>query len=70
MTNEILAELHAIKDALSARYVGDVYSILADIKKGEDDLRAKGFKFVSPPAYPAAMVGTAFQRNRFAHRQA
>ncbi len=70
MTDEILAEVHAIKDALSKRFEGDVQAIFADIKKGEEELRAHGFKFVEPPTHPAAMAGTAFQRNRFAHSRA
>lgn len=70
MTDEILAEVHAIKDALSKRFDGDIHAIYADIKKGEEELRANGFKFVAPPINPAAMAGTAFRRNRFARRHA
>ncbi|MEI6738630.1 MAG: hypothetical protein WCL29_09165 [Pseudomonadota bacterium] len=49
MTDEILAEVYAIKDALSKRFGGDINAIYADIKKGEAELRANGFKFVAPP---------------------
>lgn len=70
MTDEILAEVHAIKDALSERFDGDIHAIYVDIKKGEEELRANGFKFVSPPINPALVASTAFQRNRFAHRHA
>lgn len=69
MTDEILAEVHTIKNALSKRFERGVHAIFVDIKKGEDELRAQGFRFVLPPVHPAAMAGTAFQRNRFANRR-
>ena len=68
MNDEIITEVHAIKDDLSKRFKGDVQAILEDIKKGEEELRACGFKFVSPPENPAGLPNSAFQRNRFAHR--
>ena len=68
MNDEIMTEVHAIKDALSERFQGDVQAMLAEIKKGEEELRACGFKFVSPPENPAALPHSALQRNRFAHR--
>ena len=68
MTDEIIAEVHAIKDALSKQFKGDARAIFEEIKKGEDDLRARGFEFVSPPESPAELPNSAFQRNRFSHR--
>ena len=69
MNDEIIAEVHAVKDALSARFNGDVKAIFEDIQKGEEELRACGFKFASPPENPAELPNSAFQRNRFAHRR-
>ena len=69
MTDEIIAEVHAIKDALSKRFEGDARAILEDIKIGEAELRALGFKFVAPPENPSLLPSSPFQRNRFAHRQ-
>ena len=69
MNDEIITEVHAIKDALSARFKGDVKAIFEEIKKGEEELRACGFKFVSPPENAAGLPNSAFQRNRFAHRR-
>ena len=68
MNDEIITEVHAIKDALSKRFKGDVRAIFEDIKKGEEELRASGFKFVSPPENPAELPSSALQRNRFSHR--
>ena len=69
MNDEIITEVHAIKDALSKRFEGDVQAIFEDIKKGEEELRARGFKFVSPPENSDGVPNSAFQRNRFAHRR-
>ena len=68
MTDEIIAEVHAIKDALSKRFKGDTRDIFEELKKGEDELRARGFEFISPPENPAELPNSAFQRNRFSHR--
>lgn len=64
-----MAEVHAIKDALSERFKGDVKAMFEDIKRGEVELRACGFKFVSPPENRAGLPNSAFQRNRFTHRR-
>lgn len=69
MTDEIGAELYSIKDALSKRFNGDVQATFYDMKKGEAELRARGFQFVAPPGNPTRLPNSAFQRNRFAHRQ-
>ena len=69
MNDEIIAEVHAIKDALSKRFEGDVQAIFEEMKKGEEELRACGFKFVSPPENPDGLPISAFQRNRFSHRR-
>ena len=34
MNDEIITEVHAIKDALSKRFKGDARAIFEDIKKG------------------------------------
>lgn len=68
MTDEIIAEVHAIKDALSKQFKGNAHAIFEEIKKGEDELRARGFEFISPPENSAELHNSAFQRNRFSHR--
>lgn len=43
MSDEIITEVHAIKDALSERFKGNIHELFEEIKKGEDELRASGF---------------------------
>ncbi|MEZ5584071.1 MAG: hypothetical protein R3F37_16230 [Candidatus Competibacteraceae bacterium] len=39
MNDEIIQELHAIKDALAAKFNADLRLIFADIKRGEKNCR-------------------------------
>ena len=64
MTDEILAEVHAAKDALAAQHGGSLHSLYAAIKQGEAELQAKGFRVLPPPSSPAHLPGTALQRSR------
>lgn len=69
MTDEIVAEFHAIKDSLSKSFERDSRVVLEDIKKGESELRGRGFQFISPPDDPTGLPFSAYQRNRFMHRR-
>lgn len=69
MTDEILAEVHTIKDALAAQYGGDLRSLFAAIKRGEGELLAKGCRVIAPPVHPAHLPGTALQRSRSLRRR-
>ncbi len=64
MTDEILAEVHSIKDVLAAQHGGDLRSLFAAIKRGEEELLAKGCRVIEPPAHPVHLLGTALQRSR------
>jgi hypothetical protein len=68
MSDQIIAEVHAIKDALSEKFKGNIHELFEEIKKGEDELRASGFHFISPPENTATLPSSAFQRNHFTHR--
>jgi hypothetical protein len=68
LNDEIIEEVHAIKDALAAKCNYDLKLMFEDIKRGEAELRAAGFKFVLPPENPTNLPNTALQRTRFAHR--
>lgn len=68
MTDEIIAEVHAIKDALGAKYAGDLDALFEDFKRGEAELKAAGILVLPPPANPVSLPSTALQRTRFAHR--
>lgn len=67
MTDEIMMEVHAIKDAIGVKYGNNLDALFKEIQLGEARLRAAGVQIVLPPANPANLLGTALQRNRFAH---
>lgn len=70
MSDEIIAELHAIKDAIGAQFNYDLRALFVDIKRCEAELQDKGVRVITPPTDPARMESTALQRMRFARRQA
>ena len=65
MNDEILAEVRAIKDDIGAKFNYDLRALFEEIKSGEAELQAKGFRLIPPPADPADLPSTALQRNRF-----
>lgn len=67
MNDEIIKELHDIKDNLAAEFNYDLRLMFADIKRGEAELIAAGFDLTTPPVNPDKLHETALQRIRFAH---
>ena len=68
MTDEIMREIHAIKDAIGAKYGNDLEALFKEIKLGEARLQAAGVQIVPPPVNPSNLPNTPLQRTRFAHR--
>jgi hypothetical protein len=68
MTDEIMREVHAIKDAIGAKYGNDLDALFNEIQLGEARLKAAGVQILPPPANPKGLPNTALQRTRFAHR--
>jgi len=68
MNDEIMREVHAIKDAIGAKYGDDLDALFKEIQLGEARLKAAGVEIVPPPANPSNLPNTALQRTRFAHR--
>jgi len=68
MNDEIMREVHAIKEAIGARYGNDLDALFKEIQLGEASLNAAGVEIVPPPANPSNLPNTALQRTRFAHR--
>lgn len=68
MTDEIMMEVHAIKDAIGVKYGYDVDALFKEILLGEARLKAAGVKILPPPVNPANLPNTALQRTRFARR--
>lgn len=68
MTDEIMMEVHAIKDAIGAKYGDNLDALLKEMQLGEARLKAAGVQILAPPANPTNLPTTALQRTRFAHR--
>ena len=68
MNDEIMMEVHAIKDAIGAQYGNNLDALFKEIQLGEAKLKAAGVQVLAPPANPTYLPNTALQRTRFAHR--
>ena len=68
MTDEIMMEVHAIKDAIGTKYGNNLDALFKEIQLGEARLKAAGVQVLAPPADPINLPSTALQRTRFAHR--
>ena len=67
MTDEIMMEVHAIKDEIGVKYANNLDGLFKEIQLGEARLKAAGVQ-VLPPVNPTSLPNTALQRTRFAHR--
>ncbi len=67
MNDEIMAEVHAIKDAIGLQFGGNLDALFEAFRRGEDELKAAGVLIVAPPVNTATLPNSAFQRTRFAH---
>lgn len=68
MTDEIMMEVHAIKDAIGAKYGKNLDALFKEIQLGEARLKAAGIQVLPPPVNPTDLPNTPLQRSRFAHR--
>jgi len=68
MTDEIMKEVHDIKDALGEKYGNNLGALFEEIQLGEARLKAAGIQVLAPPVNPASLPNTALQRTRFTHR--
>ncbi|EXI68641.1 MAG: hypothetical protein AW08_00953 [Candidatus Accumulibacter adjunctus] len=68
MNDEIMAEVHAMKDAIGLKYADDLGALFAELRRGEAELKAAGVLVVETPPDPAALPNSPLQRTRFAHR--
>lgn len=68
MSDEIIAEVHAIKDAIGLKYADNLDALFEELKRGEAELKAAGVSIVAPPVTSASLPSSALQRTRFAHR--
>lgn len=67
MSDEIIDEVRAIREAHAAKFNFDLDAIYEDIKRSEEDHFARGAKFVDPPPATPGIPHSAYQKIRFAH---
>ena len=67
MSDEIIAEVRAVKDALAAQHNYDLRSLFTAIKKEEAELETAGVRIIPPPA--ALLTSSSLQRSRAARRR-
>lgn len=63
--DEIITEVHAIKDSIGLQYGNDLAALFRAIKLGESELKAGGAEIVAPPTEATQMTPSALQRTRF-----
>jgi hypothetical protein len=68
MTDEIMMEVHAIKDAIGAKYGNNLDALFKEIQLGEAKLKTAGAQVLAPPVNPTNLSNTALQRTRFGCR--
>ena len=69
MSDEIIAGVRAVKDALATQHNYDLRSLFRAIKKEEAELAAAGVRVIPPPPPVAGRQTTALQRTRFVRRK-
>ncbi len=68
MNDKVIAEVHAIKDAIGLKYADNLGALFEELRRGEAELKAAGVLVIDPPLDPAGLPNSPFQRTRFAHR--
>ena len=68
MAQEIMMEVHAIKDAIGVKHGSNLDVLFTEIQLGEARLEAAGVQVLASPVNPANLPITALQRTRFARR--
>jgi hypothetical protein len=68
MTDEIMQELHSIKDSIGLKYAQNREELYKQIQIGEARLKAAGVLILPPPTDDEPPSFTALQRTRFSRR--
>ena len=64
MRDDIIDEVHAIKESLAEEFGFDVRRIFEDIKRSEVQTELEGWHHIQPAE---VLAESAFRRTRFAH---
>ena len=64
MSDEIIDEVRAIKEAIGAKFNYDLRALFVEIKRGEAECQAKGMNLVPPSTNAASLSSSALQRGK------
>lgn len=67
MSDEIIDELRAMREAHAEKFNFDLDAIYEDIKRSEEEHIARGAKFIDPPPATPGIPHSAYQKIRFSH---
>jgi hypothetical protein len=70
MSDEIIDEVRAIREAHAEKFNFDLDAIYEDIKRSEEEHIARGARFIDPPPTAPGIPHSAYQKIRFAHHPA
>ena len=68
LTDEIVDEIHSIRQQHAARFDFDIDRIIDDLRVGQEKHAAEGWPLRKAPDTPPVNPNSALQRTRFAHR--
>jgi len=66
MSDEIIDEVRAIREAHAEKFNFDLDAIYEDIKRNEREHIARGAEFIDPPPATPGIPHSAYQKIRFA----
>jgi hypothetical protein len=68
LTDEIVDEIHAVRQQHAARFDFDIDRIIDDLRVGQEKHAAEGWPLRQAPDTPLVNPNAALQRSRFARR--
>lgn len=69
LTDEIIEEIHAVRQQHAAQFDYNLDRIIDDLRAGQDKHVADGWPLIKAPNVLPVMPNSALQRIRFAHRR-
>ncbi|WP_417909449.1 hypothetical protein [Candidatus Electronema sp. PJ] len=70
MSDEIIDEVRAMREAHAKKFNFDLDAIYEDIKRSEEEHAARGAKFIEPPPATPGIPYSTYQQIRFTHHSA
>lgn len=68
LTDELVAEIHAVRQSHAASFDHDLNKIIDDLRAGQDKHTADGWQILKAPEKLPVAAGAVLQRLRLLHR--